>query len=115
MADLKIGQGSFLPLTHASRVAHTVKESELSPEKQKELSKLKGACKDFESVFVYQMMKEMRKTVNKTGMVHGGQAEDVFSDMLDQERSKGVGLGLGDMLYAQLSKIVANSVTPQKK
>ncbi|MBF0498953.1 MAG: rod-binding protein [Candidatus Riflebacteria bacterium] len=110
MADLKIGQGTFLPLTNVKRGSRPVREAELTPEKKKELSKLKSACKDFESLFTYQLMKEMRKTVNQTGLIHGGQGEDVFSDMLDQERAKSMSLGLGDMLYSQLSRVVANSI-----
>jgi flagellar protein FlgJ len=53
----------------------------------------------------------MRKTVNKTGMIHGGQAEEIFSDMLDQERAKSMSIGIGDMLFMQLSK----SIVPTKK
>jgi flagellar protein FlgJ len=60
---------------------------------------------------MHQMLKEMRKTVNKTGMIHGGQAEEIFSDMLDQERAKSMSIGIGDMLFLQLSK----SIVPTKK
>ena len=80
--------------------------SGLSEEKKRELKKLADACKDFESIFVYQMLKEMNKTVKKSGLVHGGQAEDIFSDMLDQERSKGIDLGMGDLLFKQLSQSI---------
>lgn len=76
-------------------------------EKDKELKKLDLACKDFESIFVFQMMKEMRKTIHKTGLISGGQAEEIFSDMLDQERSiniaKNSSLGLANILFRQLS------------
>jgi flagellar protein FlgJ len=83
----------------------------LPNEKKRELEKLRGACADFESIFMHQMLKEMRKTVNKTGMIHGGQAEEIFSDMLDQERAKSMSIGIGDMLFLQLSK----SIVPTKK
>lgn len=86
------------------------KISELSDQKKQELAKLKSACSDFESIFMHQMLKEMRKTVNKTGMVNGGQAEEIFSDMLDAERAKDMKVGLGDMLYDQLAKNIINSV-----
>ena len=65
-----------------------VSAQDLTPEKKKELEKLNSACKDFESIFMLQLMKEMKKTVHKTNLVGGGFAEDIFSDMLDQERSK---------------------------
>lgn len=85
--------------------------AKLTDDKKKELEKLRGACSDFESIFMHQMLKEMRKTVNKTGMVHGGQAEEIFSDMLDQERAQTMTVGLGDILFTQLSK----SVMPPSK
>lgn len=79
---------------------------DLPEAKKKELAKLKNACSDFESIFMHQMLKEMQKTVKKTGLVHGGQAEEIFSDMLDEERSKTMAIGLGDTLFAQLSKAI---------
>ncbi|MBF0548135.1 MAG: rod-binding protein [Candidatus Riflebacteria bacterium] len=97
--DLKIDK-SILP-----------KNVVIPPEKQKELKKLKNACNEFESLFTYQLMKEMNKTVHKTGLVNGGKAEDIFSDMLDQERSKKLNLGLGDLLFKQLSQ----TILPQKR
>ena len=78
----------------------------LNPTQKKELEKLNKACKEFESIFVYQMMKEMRKSVKKTGLIHGGQAETIFRDMLDQEQAKDVSIGIGSMLYRQLSKAI---------
>jgi len=46
----------------------------------------------------------MKKTVKKTGLVHGGQAEEIFSDMLDEERARTMQIGIGDVLFMQLSK-----------
>lgn len=92
-----------------SGATNTSAAPDLTPEKKKELEGLKKACKDFESIFSYQLLKEMRKTVNRSGLVHGGQAEEIFSDMLDQERAKGVTLGLGDLLFSQLSRQIVPS------
>jgi flagellar protein FlgJ len=86
--------------------------SSLPEAKKKELEKLKKACSDFESIFMHQMLKEMRKTVKKTGLIHGGQAEEIFSDMLDQERAKTMTIGLGDMLFMQLSKAIVPPKRP---
>jgi flagellar protein FlgJ len=85
----------------------------LNSAKKKEVKELKKACKDFESIFMHQMLKEMRKTVNKTGMIHGGQAEEIFSDMLDQERAKSMSIGIGDMLFLQLSKAIVPPERPK--
>ena len=91
----------------------TSKQANIPESKTKELEKLKKACGDFESIFMNQMLKEMRKTVNKTKLIHGGQAEEIFSDMLDQERSKKMSIGLGDILYRQLSKAIVPSKRPR--
>ena len=110
MNPLALDPNRALPLSgNRPRGASSSAGKELTPEKKKELEGLKKACHDFESIFTYQLLKEMRKTVNRTGLIHGGQAEEVFSDMLDQERAKGVMLGLGDLLFTQLSQQIASS------
>lgn len=86
---------------------------DLPEAKKKELGKLKNACSEFESIFMHQMLKEMRKTVKKTGMVHGGQAEEIFADMLDQERAKSMTVGLGDILFMQLSRSIVPPERPR--
>lgn len=89
------------------------KTDKLSEKQKNELEHLKKACSDFESIFMHQMLKEMRKTVNQTGMIHGGQAEEIFSDMLDSERSKEMKVGLGDMLFNQLSQTIIKPNKPR--
>ena len=67
--------------------------------------KLREACKDFESVFVRQLLSEMRATVPKSDLL-GSREEEIYQDMLDTEMSKDIGragtLKLGDLLYDQL-------------
>ena len=92
------------------------KIKELPESKKQELTKLKEACSEFESIFMHQMLKEMRKTVNpKNSLVYGGQAEEIFSDMLDQERAKEMKIGLGDMMFRQLSQSIISSTSKPKK
>ncbi len=99
-----------LALTPRMSVPRRVKTPEISDAQRKELEKLDKTCRDFESLFVYQMLKTMRKTVHKTNLVGGGQAEEIFADMLDQERSKEVsqkkGMGMAELLFSQLSRAV---------
>ncbi|MEA4845822.1 MAG: rod-binding protein [Clostridiaceae bacterium] len=75
---------------------------------EKDEKKLKEACSDLEAIFVSMMFKQMRNTVQKSGLFDGGMAEEVYEDMLydkyAEEVSKGSGTGLGDLLYRQLSK-----------
>jgi Rod binding domain-containing protein len=69
--------------------------------------KLMNVCIEMESIFVARMLKEMKKTVPKGEMLHGGYAEEMFEDMLYDEYSMSVSktsnLGLAKMLYSQLS------------
>ena len=72
-------------------------------------SKLFEQCREFESIFVKMMLKEMRNSVDKSdSLLSGGWAEDIYSDMLDDEYSKSMaknaGFGLADQLYKQLAR-----------
>ena len=68
-----------------------IKPSDILDIKEKTLQKdkkLKKACEDFESIFTYQLLKSMRKTVEKNALFDGGQAEKIYESMLDQEYAK---------------------------
>jgi len=69
---------------------------------------LKKACKDFESILVSQMLKSMRESVSKTDLFGSSEKEEMFQGMLDneiaQQMSEKSGFGLGDAIYAQLSR-----------
>ncbi|MFZ0611997.1 MAG: rod-binding protein [Desulfobacterales bacterium] len=69
--------------------------------------RLKKACAEFEALFINQLLKELRATVDKSGLMDGGQAEEVYTGMMDTEiardlASKG-GIGLAAILYRQLN------------
>jgi flagellar protein FlgJ len=71
-------------------------------------SPLYEQCREFESIFVKMMLKEMRKSVDKSDdIMSGGFAEEIYSDMLDDEYSKTMSrnarFGLADQLYRQLA------------
>lgn len=70
---------------------------------------LKKACEDFEALFVAQLMKEMRETIPESGLMDGGQAEEIYMSLLDTHLSHEIAssgsLGLAKQLYEQLSKI----------
>ncbi|MDA3938703.1 MAG: rod-binding protein [Spirochaetia bacterium] len=69
--------------------------------------KVKQACSDFEAILIKQMLDSMRKTVEKTSLLGGGMAEDIFEDMIYDEYAKKMSktgdFGIKDMLYRQLS------------
>ena len=81
--------------------------------KEIESEKLKNVCQAFESLFLAQVMKEMRATVPKSELFDGGQAEEIYTSMLDEKFSEEIStngsLGLAKKLYESLSKTLASS------
>lgn len=70
-------------------------------------------AREFEAMFVGQMLKSMRTTVPESGLT-GGHAEEIYRGMLDQEYASAIAsqrsLGLAQMLESQL--IRQNQVRP---
>ena len=68
---------------------------------------LRDACLQMESLFVHHLLKEMRATIDKSGFISGGRAEEIYTSMLDAETAKKIsargGIGLAQMLFHQLS------------
>jgi Rod binding domain-containing protein len=48
------------------------------------------AAKQWEAYFVHQLLKEMRKTIPKGGLLGESSASDTFYDMLDQQIAKNI-------------------------
>lgn len=80
---------------------------------EKKLSKdeknLKEATEEFESIFIKMLLDAQDKTVDReNSMFYGGNSEDIFRSMLNQERAKdlakGGEFGLAKLMYEQLSK-----------
>lgn len=51
-------------------------------------AEIKKVADEFESLFLNLVLKSMRNTVQKSGFVDGGNAEDIYRSMLDDEYSK---------------------------
>ena len=91
-----------LPLNHAS---------EQTPGRAREEARLKDACQQFEQMYLTQMFTQMRKSAKMgggEGMMGGGQEQEMFNGMLDQERAKNWsqegGVGLANLLFQQMKK-----------
>jgi flagellar protein FlgJ len=74
----------------------------------KEKEDLKKVSQDFEALFLKKLFDEMDKTVDrKDSLFDGGNAEEIFRGMLNDERAKSIsksgGIGLADLIYKQLS------------
>lgn len=86
------------------KMPHNIKE-EINTDPYRK--KLYDASVEFESIFVKMMLKEMKSTVHKSGLIDGGYAEEIFEDMLYDEYSKNLSanssLGLAEQIYQSLS------------
>lgn len=79
--------------------------------KNLELEKLRKAAHDLEAILINQMIKAMRKTLNREDdPLYGGHAEDIFQEMLDQKYSEMISnsfnMGLATQIYNQMLKYV---------
>lgn len=74
--------------------------------------KLKKLTADFESVFLYYVLKTMRDTVPKSGFIDGKNGEEIYRSMMDQEVAKSMAdkreSGISDMLFKQLKKATSD-------
>jgi flagellar protein FlgJ len=67
---------------------------------------LRDACSKMESLFLHHLLKEMRATIDKSGFISGGRAEEIYTSLMDAEIANRIstrgGIGLADMLLHQL-------------
>ena len=88
---MKIEKGEGAPMMPAS-----------DPQDQK----LHDISKQFEALFVNQMVSEMRKTVVRSGFIPESHAEKVYQSMLDTDYAQKIAdseqVGLSKMIYQQL-------------
>ncbi len=80
-----------------------------SKQKKIEEEKLKKACANFESLFIYQLLKSMRNTVPLGDPSLKSFGKETYNMLFDQKiaeemSNKGQGIGLQKMLFNQLNK-----------
>ena len=71
-----------------------------------DLKAAEKAAKDFESVLLYKLMEEMRRTVPESGLLDSGaskQVEGIFWFYLAQEVANSGGLGLWKDIYKDMA------------
>jgi soluble lytic murein transglycosylase-like protein len=71
--------------------------------------KAREACKEFESIFIYQLLSSMRKAFKSDEESDSGFGGDIFKSMMDEQMSiaiaKGGGVGLADLLEKGLGLV----------
>lgn len=103
----KRGAGGFVEQLKAG-IKHEASVKEASGLKR--YREIHQAAVKFESIFLKELLKIMRKTVPKSGFLNGGWTEEFYWDMLNQELSdcmaRAGGIGLAKMIYQQMSRPV---------
>lgn len=78
----------------------------VEPKREEKHPEVRKAAKQFEALFVNQMVSAMRKTVVKGGLVPESNAERVYQSMLDSNYAEKMAdteqLGLSQMIYDHL-------------
>ena len=91
---------------YQSRKIGDALEAAKNPAADKTDPKLHAACSEMESLFINYLFKEMRATIDKSGFISGGRAEEIFTSLLDVELSRKIsgagGIGLSAILLKQL-------------
>jgi peptidoglycan hydrolase FlgJ len=71
--------------------------------------KVSEVCKEFESLFLNYLLKEMRATIPKSGLLGGGQAEQIYTAMFDEKLSRELaqhgGIGLAQIIQKSVMEI----------
>jgi len=88
-----------------SRLEAKIRAAQASAgEKQK--VELKKVSQEFEAIFIAQLLKVMRETIEESGLTEGGFGKSIYTELFDQEVSlamarRGV-LGISDLIYRNL-------------
>lgn len=98
----------FTQILQQAQEAQNQTNSELdNTDNDKNQDKLMAVCRELESIFIHQLISQMRASIPQDGFLTKSSGEKIFQDMLDQEYAKKIshagGIGLAEMLYKQLS------------
>ena len=89
-----------------TQIQRSLSTKKVTPDGFADDPELVDACRQMESLFIYQLFKEMRATIHRSGFISGGRAEEIYTSMMDAEMAAKLsnrgGIGLGRMLLHQL-------------
>ncbi len=70
---------------------------------------IRQVSKNFESIFLQMVFKEMRKSVQKSNLLGNSQGMEIFESMYDEDLTQQLassrGVGLGQMIYQRLKAV----------
>ena len=100
-----------MSLEQINNLARSLKYQPIKPKNfnsgEAELTRLKKACQDFETILVSQLLKGMRGSSEDTNLFGTGAGNDFYQGMFETELAKNIagssGIGLAKVLYRQLT------------
>lgn len=112
--------GSIIKPAQSAQIETKLPAADKLGDLEKEKLRLHKASKDFESLFIYQMLKAMRKTVGENPLTKdspfsGDYGKDAYMDMFDQQlalKMAGGERSIADALYNSMVKVLDGSVIP---
>jgi len=117
--NANVRAASAQPAADQENSFHRIMTSQTEPSIEKKDEALWEVSRQFEAIFVQQMMTEMRKTVSKSEFMPSGYAEDVHASMMDeaiaQANSKRSSFGIADNIYRQLEAAQNNRANAVQK
>ena len=101
--DLKTD--SIITLRNVRDLNQNDRPDEMSEGREREC-KLREQCKNFEAIFITQIVKAMEKTIPKSSLYgsNNNLASMMFSSVMGDAIAKQKGLGLGDIIYRSLKE-----------
>jgi len=94
------------PTAAFKRVQHSPQDKADAPDGAEEHQAIKEACTEFESIFIYHLMKEMRASI-PDGYLGKSMQSETYTSLFDIEVARRLseqkGIGLADFLMRQLA------------
>lgn len=85
-----------------------IKHQQMPEPKTAQEYSAKRAADEFEAIFISQMLKKMSVGVKTDGPFGGGQSEEIYRELMNEELGKTMtrkgGIGLSDAIYREMLK-----------
>jgi flagellar protein FlgJ len=117
VSNYQMANQALMSNTYMSHVPAFTKQAQLNPlhpvfqlnsSSTHSDAQMKKVSKDFEAIFMRMLLKEMRDSVQKSGLMGNSMATGFFESMQDGQLADHLasagGIGLGSMVYRQLQK-----------
>ena len=104
--------------SQGSRLEDKIRIARSSTGEKQKLA-LKKVSQEFEAVFIGQLLKVMRDTIEESGLFGGGFGKSIYTELFDQEISLSMArrgaLGISDLLYRSLADTAPDAIQTEKE